>query len=108
MQIAALVFIALKKHVVAIERASGREVWRQDLGRKDDLITLVLDGDLLIAYASGHLFGLDPGTGRIVWENDLPGLGYGHCIIAGSNAGTQAANAHALIAASQTASGPDG
>ena len=68
-------------NVVMIEMATGREVWRQAL-KGGQLVTVLWQGDLLLAGNHGHLYRLDPATGRILWMNDLPKLGFGPVHIA--------------------------
>ena len=55
-----------------------------------------------------QLWALDPDTGAIRWTNGLPGLGYGHAIIASANqvpvtvAATQVSAAMTAAAGSTT------
>ena len=70
-----LLFIGIKGTVLAIDRASGGEVWRTKL--KGDFVNLTLDGGDLFVAARGELCCLDPSTGQIRWSNPLKGLGYG-------------------------------
>jgi outer membrane protein assembly factor BamB len=77
-----MVFIGIKGTVIALDRATGEEVWRTAL--KGDFVNVVLqDGDLY-ATASGELFCLDPASGGIRWHNGLKGLGRGLVTIATS------------------------
>ena len=82
-----LIFIGIAGNVVALDRATGQEMWRTRL--KGDFVNVVLqDGDLY-ATTSGELFCLDPTTGSIRWQNPLKGLGRGLVTIA-TPAGQQA------------------
>ncbi|HEV3199168.1 MAG TPA: PQQ-binding-like beta-propeller repeat protein [Bryobacteraceae bacterium] len=75
-----MVFIGIKGTVVALDRATGQEVWRTTL--KGDFVNVVLqDGDLY-ATAVGELFCLDPASGAIRWHNGLKGMGRGLITIA--------------------------
>ena len=74
-------FLGIKGHVLCVDQATGREEWRTKL-RSSTITNVVCVGELLHAYAKGHLFALDPKTGDVLWENSLNGLGYGFCIIA--------------------------
>jgi outer membrane protein assembly factor BamB len=76
------VFIGIKGTALALERTTGREVWRTTL-KGSDFVNLVLDGDELFATARGEVFCLDPATGRILWNNPLKGLGWGLATVAG-------------------------
>ena len=75
------VFIGIAGNVVALDRASGEEVWRSALKGTDFVNVALLDGDLY-ATARGELFCLDPATGHIRWQNPLKGLGRGLVTIA--------------------------
>jgi outer membrane protein assembly factor BamB len=78
-----LIFIGVKGTVVALDRATGSEVWRSELKGKDFVNVVLQDGDLY-ATTKGELFRLDPATGKIRWQNPLKGLGWGLITIAAS------------------------
>ncbi len=81
-----LVYIGIGGKVLALDRATGQELWRTAL--RGDFVNVALqDGDLF-ASAAGELFCLDAATGHIRWQNPLKGLGRGLVSIAG--AGQQA------------------
>jgi outer membrane protein assembly factor BamB len=68
--------------VAAIDPATGQECWRTGLPlgmmggtAACDVSVLVSDGRVL-AGARGHLFGLAIEDGKILWQNDLKGMGY--------------------------------
>lgn len=90
-------YIGIKNCVLCLAKRNGKQIWRTKL-RSSTLVNVVVDEDLVYAYAHGHLYCLDANTGDLIWENTLPGLGYSHCIIA--TEGNQAA----VIAAQQMAS----
>jgi len=96
-------YISIKGHVVCIDRISGNEKWRTRLRRKG-LIPVVDGGELIFAYSGGHLYGIEKTKGAILWENNLPGLGHGYCLLAGDSS-QQAANVaiSEAIAAAQAA-----
>jgi outer membrane protein assembly factor BamB len=74
------IFVGIKGSVVALDRSTGSELWRSELG--GDFVNVVRqDGDLYAA-AKGELFCLDPATGSIRWQNPLKGLGRGLVTIA--------------------------
>jgi outer membrane protein assembly factor BamB len=77
-----LLYIGINSCVLAIDRASGQEVWRTSL-KGSDFVNVVLDGSELFASSKGRLYCLDPATGAIRWENPLKGLGWGIVSIAG-------------------------
>ena len=69
-----LIFIGLNGYVLALHRDSGEIIWSND-EMKSGYVTLLLDGDRLIASTSGYIYCLDPGTGKIRWHNPLKGFG---------------------------------
>ena len=70
------VFVGTKGSVTAINKSDGREIWRTAL-KGASYVMLAFDGNQIYAHTGGHLFCLDKISGEILWENDLPGLGYG-------------------------------
>jgi outer membrane protein assembly factor BamB len=79
-----LVYIGISGSVLALDRATGEEVWRASLKGGDFVNVVLLDGSLF-ATAKGELFCLDPATGRVRWQNQLKGLGRGLVTIAVSD-----------------------
>jgi outer membrane protein assembly factor BamB len=69
-------YIGVGSHVVAIERFSGREIWRCKL-KSSTFVTIHADASGVYAGAAGVLFCIDPATGQIRWQNGLDGLGLG-------------------------------
>jgi len=85
-----LVFLGIKGNVVALDRATGEEVWRVTL-KGDDFVNVVLSEGELYATARGEIYALDQSTGHIRWKNPLKGLGWGMVTIAASaGSGNQA------------------
>lgn len=78
-----LLFIGVKGTVLAIDRATGQEVWRCTL-KGGDFVNIVLEDGDLYASTHGELFCLDVSTGAIRWHNPLKGLGWGLITIAGN------------------------
>jgi hypothetical protein len=83
------IYLGVNRHVLCLDKRTGREVWRTEL-KRSHLITVMVAGDMLLAHAGGSLFGLRIGDGSILWRNDLPGLGYGYCTLASD--GSSASN----------------
>jgi outer membrane protein assembly factor BamB len=67
-------YIGIGGHVVAIERFSGREIWRCKL-KSSNFVTVYADASGLYAGTAGELFSIDRATGQILWRNHLDGLG---------------------------------
>ncbi len=89
-----LVFIGIRGSVVALERATGRQVWATHLKGFDLVNVLVQDGTILAA-CSGEIFCLDALTGNARWHNELKGFGRGFATIV-THAVSGAANAAVL------------
>ena len=70
------VFIGICGTVLALDRATGEEIWRTEL-KGSDFVNVALDGGQLLASARGEVHCLDPVTGEILWSNPLKGLGWG-------------------------------
>jgi outer membrane protein assembly factor BamB len=76
MRIDELIFVGLRGYVIALHRDTGEIVWNcSEL--KSGPITLLLDGDRLIASTNGYIYCLDPLTGQVLWNNPLKGYGVG-------------------------------
>ncbi len=69
-------YIGVGGHVVAVDLATGTEMWRTKL-KRTSYVTLQVTEHAIYAGANGELFCLDPATGSIRWKNGLSGLGYG-------------------------------
>jgi outer membrane protein assembly factor BamB len=76
-----LVFVGIKGTVVALNRATGAQVWATHL-KGSGFVNVVLDGAKILAASYGELFCLDPQTGEGLWHNPLKGFGYGLASIA--------------------------
>ena len=76
MKISALVFVGIRGSVVALNRATGEQVWATRLKGYDFVNVVVEDGKIL-ASCYGEIFCLDPLTGDTLWHNPLKGFGIG-------------------------------
>jgi outer membrane protein assembly factor BamB len=76
-----LVYIGIKGSVVALDRATGEQVWATHL-KGSDFVNVVLDDGVILASCSGEIFCLDPLTGADRWHNRLKGFGTGLATIA--------------------------
>ena len=76
MTIDQLIFVGLNGYAVALDRETGEVVWSNDQMRSG-YVTLLLDGDRLIASTNGYIYCLDPLTGEIRWHNPMTGYGLG-------------------------------
>lgn len=74
-------YIGIKGAVIALNSATGQEVWSKKL-TGSDFVNVVLNGSDLLAATHGELFCLDLQTGIIRWHNPLKGYGWGLVSIA--------------------------
>jgi outer membrane protein assembly factor BamB len=81
MKISDLVFIGIKGSVLALNRATGQQVWATHL-KGSDFVNVVLQNEAVLASCWGEIFCLDPLTGNARWHNPLKGFGTGLATIA--------------------------
>ncbi len=84
MRIAQLVFIGIKGSVVALNRATGQQVWATQL-KGTEFVNVVLQDGAVLASCCGEIFCLDALTGVRMWHNPLKGFGLGLATIATEN-----------------------
>ena len=76
-----VLYVGIKGHVVALDRATGGELWRTKLEgvrmRATAFVYVHQDDDQLYAAYNGEVFCLDPKTGALRWHNQMRGLGTG-------------------------------
>ena len=95
-------FIGTSGHVSAMDRETGREVWRVSLPSTGyHIVSLLVDGDRLFAASKGYLFCLDGETGKILWKNSMPGLGHRHVYLASRRGASDGAGLLGEIEAQQ-------
>ena len=76
------IYVGIKGTVLALDRASGMQLWQTRL-KGSDFVNVVWDGDRLYAATSGEIFCVDPSNGGVLWHNPLKGYGWGIVSIAG-------------------------
>src|SRR5207249_7125236 len=81
MKISDLVFIGIKGSVVALNRATGEQVWATPFGGSGFVNVVVEDGSIFATYG-GQAFSLDAFTGEVLWKNGLKGFRFGLSTIA--------------------------
>jgi outer membrane protein assembly factor BamB len=79
-----LVCIGIRGAVVALDRNSGAHVWETKL-KGGSFVTLLVDGERVLAGAQGEIFCLNAATGKILWQDGLKGYGLGLMSIATAN-----------------------
>ena len=88
-----LIYVGVKNTVVAVDDRTGTEIWRRELVGSD-FVTVLWDGEALIAANRGEVFRLDPQSGAVLWHNELKGLGRGLISLASSRGGQASGGAH--------------
>lgn len=86
MKTAQLVFVGIRGSVVALNRATGQQVWATNL-KGSDFVNVILQDGALLASCRGEIFCLDPLTGVGMWHNPLKGFGTGLATIATAQSG---------------------
>lgn len=99
-----LVFAALNRRVVALDRYDGSIVWTWKAPQSGKYVSMLFDGDRLIVSVNGYLHCLDPLYGQEVWHNPLTGFGVGIASLASAR-GSTSSGAQAQTAAEQAAAG---
>jgi len=80
MRIDELIFVGLNGTVLAMDRQNGRAIWEwQSPKPSRGFVSLMLDGDRIMAGLGGYLYCLDAATGKLLWQNPLTGYGLGIC-----------------------------
>ena len=103
-----LVIIGMKGSVLALDDATGQEVWHTHL--KGSYFTNVShQGDRVFAGTRGEMFCLDARSGRVLWHNPLKGMGFGIITIGdatqappGAQQQEDEASSHAAASAAHT------
>jgi outer membrane protein assembly factor BamB len=93
-----MLYLGVGGHVVAVDAATGEEVWRTRL-KMTTFTTVWTDGKRVYAGALGEIYCLDAAAGTILWRNPLKGLGRGVVAFPGSGLEVGAAVAAAQAAA---------
>ncbi|MFA6957071.1 MAG: PQQ-binding-like beta-propeller repeat protein [Thermoanaerobaculia bacterium] len=93
-----MVFIGIGSYVVALDGSTGTEIWRRKL-KASSLVTIQVQGEMVLAGVQGEVFCLDARSGDLRWHNKLKGLGMG-IVCFGT---TIEASAAAMIAAQAAA-----
>lgn len=76
-----LVFIGIKGSVIALDRATGQQVWATHL-KGWNFVNVVIHDKAILASCSGEIFCLDSLTGNARWHSPLKGFGTGLATIA--------------------------
>jgi len=97
-------YVGIGDSVVALDPATGEEIWRTKLQRMSSFVTVAFLHGRIYAATGGEIYCLDPVTGEVVWHNKMKGLGMGYVTFAGEEAATQVVT-QAALRQSQAATG---
>lgn len=75
------IFIGIHGNVFCLDRNTGQEIWSASL-KSTNFVTLLVDGDLVIAACKGEVYGIEKATGKLLWHNEMRGQGFGLASIA--------------------------
>lgn len=81
-------YIGIGDSVLALDPATGEELWRTKLRKMSSFVTVSFIHGRVFASAAGEVFCLHPVTGEVLWHNPLKGLGLGYVTFAGQGAAT--------------------
>lgn len=78
MNIDDFVFLGTKGRVTAVRKSDGKTTWEIQLPGhlQNSFVTLTCDDHRLYAHTRGQLHCLDWTSGKLLWTNQLEGLGY--------------------------------
>ena len=77
-----VLFVGFNGHVMAITKKDGRLIWSWTAPRSGGFVSLLCESGILFVSVEGLMYGLDPCTGSMLWENQLIGFGYGYASLA--------------------------
>lgn len=98
-----LVYVGFNSRIIALDRYTGEIAWDWKSPKGSGFVSLLLDGDRLIASVNGYTYCLDPLFGQQVWANELKGFGMGTPSVVSYNGSGGASAAAAAIAAQRAA-----
>ena len=95
--LADMIFVGFNRRVIALDRYTGEIVWDWKAPKGTGFVSLLLDGDRLMASVSGYMYCLDPIYGQVVWANPLKGYGVGTTSLASVHGSTPSGPSAAVI-----------
>ncbi len=85
LELSELIFVGFNSRVAALDRNSGRLVWKWKASAGSGFAALLLDGEQVIVSVNGYTYALDALTGEELWWNEMKGFGYGVSCLASLN-----------------------
>jgi hypothetical protein len=84
-----LIYVGIRGSVLALDGATGEQVWATHL-KGWSFVNVVIQDRMIVASCNGEIFCLDPLTGNALWHNPLKGFGTGLATIASDSNQTSA------------------
>jgi len=74
-------YIGAKGKIVAIDEGTGRTIKEITLDQSwlksgNGFVNMIKKGNFIFAHTSGHLYCIEIQSGKVIWSNELKGLGY--------------------------------
>jgi outer membrane protein assembly factor BamB len=101
-----LMYAASGRVITALDRYTGRPVWRIKLPRMfgGSIVTVLVSGNEVFVGRGGYVYCLDRATGSVLWERGVGSNG-SLVMMATDHMGTDEAAAQAAMAAQAAAAG---
>lgn len=80
------VFVAFNSRVFAVDRSDGAILWRWEVPKGGDFVTLLPDADRVIVCCDGYLWALRAVDGTELWSQPFKGEGTGFPVLASPRA----------------------
>lgn len=96
-----LVFVGFNGRVAAVDRAGGKIVWEWKSPKGSGFVSLLLDGDRLIAAVSGYTYALDAMSGVQLWYQPFEGFGMGTTSLVSVRGSSGSSGAAAVVSQQQ-------
>ncbi len=70
-------FVGFHSRVAALDRETGRLIWKWKCPKGSGYVSILMNDDRLIVSVQGYTYCLDPLSGQQIWFSELSGLGVG-------------------------------
>jgi outer membrane protein assembly factor BamB len=94
-----VLYVGTQRYVAAIDVQTGLELWRTKLPKGSGIVCVIFAAGSVFASVSGHVYRLSPTDGRVLWHNQLPGMGFGLVTMGIEGLDTQQAAMHSQLQA---------
>ena len=98
-----LLYVGFNSRVIALDRASGSEVWNWKSPAGSGFPALLVEVPHVFVSVNGYTYCLDAASGEQLWDNPLKGYGMGTAVLAVEGRSSDGGGQAAAIAAQQAA-----